>query len=49
MKHSVLHKDNKDELAFKIVKSIMDDIQGRYALDRMIIGGPNRKDQILTS
>ncbi|WP_274648996.1 hypothetical protein [Paenibacillus humicola] len=34
-----------DDLAFKIVKTILDDIQGRYALDRMIIGGPDRKDQ----
>ncbi|WP_240420463.1 hypothetical protein [Paenibacillus periandrae] len=39
------HMDNNDDLALKIVKSILDDIQGRYGLDQMIIGGPDRKEQ----
>ncbi|WP_219835360.1 hypothetical protein [Paenibacillus sp. R14(2021)] len=42
---SALYKENKDDLAFKIVRRILSDIQGRYGLDRIILGGPDRKDQ----
>ncbi|WP_438447094.1 hypothetical protein [Gorillibacterium sp. sgz5001074] len=37
--------DNKDDLAFAIVRSILDDIQGRYGLDQMILGGTDRTEQ----
>lgn len=41
-----LQPNNNDyDLALSIVRSILDDIQGRYGLDRMILGGSDRDEQ----
>jgi hypothetical protein len=42
---SDLQTGNNEDLALTIVRSILDDIQGRYGLDRMILGGPDRDSQ----
>lgn len=34
-----------DDVALSIVKSILGDIQGRYGIDRIVLGGPDRKEE----